>query len=116
MADSKPHSINGDSLTLGKIASYLGDGSRNARSLSGHAAAGARGRAALERRHGLRDAAGQGELLAELHVGAALGCKGGREKRLFEVVKEGERSTRNVKVQKTVNEVRNKKVTKHMNV
>ncbi len=55
----------------------LGDGPGEAGPLSGSpgdgaARAGLR-RAALERGHGLGHAAGQGELLAELHVRAALG-------------------------------------------
>ena len=66
--------------------SYLGDGSGDALSLPGDGAAGAgepgRGGPRLERRHGLRDAAGQRELLAELDVRASLGCKARREYRI----------------------------------
>ena len=64
---------------------HLGDWSRDALSLPGDGAAGAgesgRRGPRLERRHGLRDAAGQRELLAELDVRASLGCKGAEERK-----------------------------------
>ena len=61
------------------VSPHLRDWSGNALSLPGDGAAGAGqprpGSPGLERRHGLRDAAGEGELLSELDVRASLCCK-----------------------------------------
>ena len=73
-------------MSVKALPAHLGDGSGDALSLPGDGAAGAgesgRGGPRLERRHGLRDAAGQRELLAELDVRASLGCKARREDRI----------------------------------
>jgi len=64
---------------------HLRDGPGNARTLPGAAGNGsvragsAEGRLGLEGGHALGNSGGQGELLAELDVGAALGCLAERE-------------------------------------